>query len=95
MKKILALVLVLALCLTAVAAMADGVAKEDIKLGVILLHDEDSTYDNNFIVGVGIAVEKGFQPGGKALRESGVHLKSLAIVDGIKDGSIVLRPEND
>ena len=46
-------------------------------------------------VGVGIAVEKGFQPGGKALRESGVHLKSLAIVDGIKDGNIVLRPEND
>ena len=47
------------------------------------------------VVGVGIAVEKGFQPGGKALRESGVHLKSLAIVDGIKDGNIVLRPEND
>ena len=52
MKKILALVLVLALCLTAAAALADGVAKEDIKLGVILLHDEDSTYDNNFINGV-------------------------------------------
>ena len=58
MKKILALVLVLALCLTAVAAMADGVAKEDIKLGVILLHDEDSTYDNNFIVGVKDAAAK-------------------------------------
>ena len=52
MKKILALVLVLALCLTAAASLADGVAKEDIKLGVILLHDEDSTYDNNFINGV-------------------------------------------
>ncbi|MBO4471303.1 MAG: BMP family ABC transporter substrate-binding protein [Clostridia bacterium] len=52
MKKVLALVLALALCLTAVAALADGVAKEDIKLGVILLHDEDSTYDLNFINGV-------------------------------------------
>ena len=52
MKKILALVLVLALCLTAAVSMADGIAKEDIKLGVILLHDEDSTYDNNFIIGV-------------------------------------------
>ncbi|QTE74687.1 BMP family ABC transporter substrate-binding protein [Clostridiales bacterium FE2010] len=52
MKKVLALVLALALCLTAFAAMADGVAKEDIKLGVILLHDEDSTYDLNFINGV-------------------------------------------
>ena len=47
------------------------------------------------IVGVGIAIEKGFQPGGKALRESGVHLKSLAVVDGIQDGNIVLRPEDD
>ena len=52
MKKVLALVLALALCLTAFAALADGVAKEDIKLGVILLHDEDSTYDLNFINGV-------------------------------------------
>ena len=52
MKKIIALVLVLALCLTAFAAVADGVAKEDIKIGVILLHDEDSTYDLNFINGV-------------------------------------------
>ena len=47
------------------------------------------------VVGVGIAVEKGFQPGGKALRGSGVHLKSLAVVDGIMDGNIVLRPEDD
>ena len=46
------------------------------------------------VVGVGIAVEKGFQPGGKALRESGIHLKSLAVVDGIVDGNIVLRPED-
>ena len=47
------------------------------------------------VVGDGIAVEKGFQPGGKALRESGIHLKSLAVVDGIVDGNIVLRPEDD
>ncbi len=45
------------------------------------------------VVGVGIAVEKGFQPGGQKLREAGVHLKSLAIVDGIRDGEILLRPE--
>ncbi len=47
------------------------------------------------VVGVGIAIEKGFQPGGQALRASGVHLKSLAIVDGIEDGNIVLRPDSD
>jgi xanthine phosphoribosyltransferase len=47
------------------------------------------------VVGVGIAVEKGFQPGGQQLRESGVHLKSLAVVEGIQDGNIILRPEDD
>ena len=47
------------------------------------------------VVGVGIAVEKGFQPGGKQLRESGVHLKSLAVVEGIENGNIVLRPDDN
>lgn len=47
------------------------------------------------VVGVGVAVEKGFQQGGKNLREAGVHLKSLAIVDGIENGKIILRPDDD
>ena len=47
------------------------------------------------VVGVGIAVEKGFQDGGKKLREAGIHLKSLAIVDGIENGKIILRPDDD
>ena len=47
------------------------------------------------VVGVGIAVEKGFQQGGKKLREAGIHLKSLAVVDRIEDGNIVLRPEDN
>ena len=53
MKKLFALVLALALCLTAFAATAEV---EGVKLGVILLHDEDSTYDLNFINGVKEAV---------------------------------------
>ncbi len=52
MKKIVALVLALVMCLCAAASLADVVAKEDLKIGVILLHDEDSTYDLNFINGV-------------------------------------------
>ena len=47
------------------------------------------------VIGVGIAVEKGFQPGGKQLREAGIHVKSLAIVDRIENGQIVLRPDDD
>ena len=46
------------------------------------------------VIGVGIAVEKGFQPGGKKLREEGVKLVSLAVVDSIEDGEIRLRPED-
>ena len=42
------------------------------------------------VVGIGVAVEKGFQKGGKALRAQGIHLKSLAIVTGIEDGKIQL-----
>ena len=58
MKKLVALLLTLALCLTAAVSLAaEPVAKENIKLGVILLHDEDSTYDLNFINGVNEAKE--------------------------------------
>ena len=42
-------------------------------------------------VGVGICVEKGFQPGGAKLRERGVKLVSLAVVDAIDNGKIILR----
>lgn len=38
--------------------------------------------------GVGIAIEKGFQEGGKILREKGINLKSLAIVNSMQDGEI-------
>lgn len=42
------------------------------------------------LVGVGIAVEKGFQKGGRELRDSGVKLESLAIVQEMReDGAIV------
>ena len=33
------------------------------------------------VVGIGIVIEKGFQDGGKRLREMGIRLESLAIID--------------
>lgn len=59
-KKIVALVLVIALAASLAVALAacdnssgDGsfepIAKEDIKFGLICLHDQNSTYDKNFI----------------------------------------------
>ncbi len=58
MKKIIALVLALCLCLTAAVALADGVGLENIKLGVITLHDEHSTYDLNFMNGANEAAQE-------------------------------------
>ncbi|MDW5299180.1 MAG: xanthine phosphoribosyltransferase [Sedimentibacter sp.] len=46
---------------------------------------------NAEVKGIGIAIEKGFQKGGKILREEGYNLKSLAIVDEMKNGSITFR----
>lgn len=48
------------------------------------------------VEGVGVAIEKGFQPGGALLRERGVHLESLAIIDAMdaETGKIIFRGEN-
>lgn len=40
------------------------------------------------VEGVGIVIEKGFQDGGNLLREKGVNLESLVIVDRFMDGQI-------
>lgn len=43
------------------------------------------------LVGCAIAIEKGFQDGGKKLREKGYRIESLAIIDGFTDNGIVFR----
>lgn len=43
------------------------------------------------VEGIGICVEKSFQPGGDELRKAGYHLESLAIIESIDDGKIVFR----
>lgn len=40
------------------------------------------------VEGAGIVIEKGFQEGGKILRDQGVRVESLAIVDRFKEGCI-------
>ena len=48
------------------------------------------------VEGLGIAIEKGFQIGGKVIRNLGYHLESLAIVDGMnaETGEIFFREQN-
>ena len=45
------------------------------------------------LVGAGIVIEKGFQPGGEELRKQNIRLESLAIVESMdeKTGTIVFR----
>ena len=45
------------------------------------------------LVGIGVAVEKGFQGGGDALRAAGYPLHSLAVIESAEDGKIVFRGE--
>ena len=45
------------------------------------------------LMGIGCAVEKGFQGGGDRLRAAGVNLKSLAVIDSAEPGNIVFRED--
>ena len=47
------------------------------------------------VEGLGIVIEKGFQPGGQELRKKGYKVRSLAIVDSMCDGKITFRPDID
>lgn len=53
-----------------------------------IIHSSGAT-----LQGVGIAIEKGFQDGGKILREKGIRVESLAIVDAMdaETGAITFR----
>ena len=44
--------------------------------------------------GVGIVIEKGFQGGGRELRESGVDVRSLAIIESMSDNNLVFRDQD-
>ena len=44
------------------------------------------------LVGAGVVIEKGFQKGGDRLREQGIRVESLAIVDAMdEEGTITFR----
>ena len=47
------------------------------------------------VEGIGIAIEKGFQSGGRTIRNLGYHLESLAIVDSMdaENGTITFREQ--
>ncbi|MEN6338924.1 MAG: xanthine phosphoribosyltransferase, partial [Clostridiaceae bacterium] len=42
---------------------------------------------------IGVAIEKGFQPGGQKIRDAGIHLESLAIIENADETGITFREE--
>ena len=46
------------------------------------------------LVGIGIAIEKGFQPGGQKLRSRGIDLQSLAIIESMTDSQVTFRRDD-
>ncbi len=49
------------------------------------------------VEGIGIAIEKGFQSGGRIIRNLGYHLESLAIVESMndKEGKVYFVPQDN
>ncbi|MEG1547982.1 MAG: xanthine phosphoribosyltransferase [Clostridia bacterium] len=45
------------------------------------------------LIGMGVAIEKGFQPGGAKMRAAGINLQSLAIIESADENCIVFREE--
>lgn len=64
--------------------ISDGVIKEGniLKVDNFLNHQIDIVKQAGAdVVGLGVAIEKGQQRGGKLLREAGYHQESIAIID--------------
>ena len=58
MKKVLAVILAMLLLVSMAACNNSASGNKDIKIGLICLHDENSTYDLNFLNGMYEAIEK-------------------------------------
>ena len=76
MKKFFSLVLILFVVICAAFAAGCKKEKKDVKVGLICLHDESSTYDKNFIDSMY-----------RALEELGLPKTSLELVTGIGEDS--------
>jgi xanthine phosphoribosyltransferase len=63
----------------------DFIANGDAARGLIRIIRRSGAH----LVGLGIAVEKSFQAGGRSIRESGIRVESLARIVSMEPGSIV------
>lgn len=66
----------------------DFLANGEAALGLIRLVEQAQA----IVVGVGIVIEKGFQPGGQRLRQVGIRVESLAIIASMDEQGITFAP---
>ena len=68
-------------------AIDDFLANGEAALGLVdIIEQSGATLE-----GIGIVIEKGFQKGGDRLREAGINVKSLSIIDSLEDCEIKFR----
>lgn len=70
-----------------ILAVDDFLARGEAALGLANLVEQSGAT----LEGVGIVIEKGFQKGGDKLRDQGINLKSLAIIDSLENCEIKFR----
>ncbi len=70
-----------------VLILDDFLANGNASLGLVDLVEQSGAT----VAGIGIVIEKGFQPGRRLLEEKGYRVESLAIVEAIADGSVILK----
>lgn len=68
-----------------ILVMDDFLAKGKAAQGLIEIIDKAECK----VSGIGIVIEKGFQSGGEEIRQKGIKLESLAIVESVEDGNII------
>lgn len=72
-----------------VLVIDDFMANGQAALGLLDLVEQA----NATLVGLGIVIEKGFQAGGRLIREKGIKVESLAIIDSLENGKALFREE--
>lgn len=72
-----------------VLVIDDFIANGQAALGLLsMIRQAGST-----LAGFGIVIEKGFQDGGDVIREEGIKVESLAIIDSLEDGKVKFRED--
>ena len=70
-----------------VLAIDDFLARGEAALGLANIVEQSGAT----LEGIGIVIEKGFQKGGDRLREEGINVKSLAIIDSLDNCQVKFR----